>query len=80
MASVLREDAYRSPKLRTRRFGAAAAYLSRMAGQGHRAWRERARPADAGLAACVLLSLQVTRRAWAAIGAERGATGARTPS
>ena len=55
-------------------FGAAAAHVTRMAGQGHREWEIEGILLMLGLAACVLFSLQVTRRAWAAIGAEGDAT------
>jgi hypothetical protein len=48
-------------------FGAAAAHLTRMAGTGHREWETEGVLLLLGLGVCVLLMLQVTRRAWAAI-------------
>jgi len=62
-------------------FGAAAAHLTRMAGSGHREWETEGALFLLGLVACVLLTLQVTRRAWAAIDAEerRVASGRSAP-
>jgi uncharacterized membrane protein YdjX (TVP38/TMEM64 family) len=48
-------------------FGAAAAQLTRMAGHRHRSWEADGVLLMVGLVACVLVSLQVTRRAWSAI-------------
>ena len=50
-------------------FGAAAAHLTRMAGDGHGAWEIEGLLLMLGLGVCVALTLQVTRRAWAAIDA-----------
>jgi uncharacterized membrane protein YdjX (TVP38/TMEM64 family) len=50
-------------------FGAAAAHLTRMAGEGHGAWEVEGVLLMLGLGVCVALTLQVTRRAWAAIDA-----------
>lgn len=49
--------------------GAAAAHLTRMAGEGHGAWEVEGVLLMLGLGVCVALTLQVTRRAWAAIDA-----------
>lgn len=51
-------------------FGAAAAHLTHMAGRGHRDWETEGVLLLLGLGVCVFLTLQVTRRAWAAIGSE----------
>jgi uncharacterized membrane protein YdjX (TVP38/TMEM64 family) len=61
-------------------FGAVAAHVTRMAGTGHREWEAEGALFVLGLGACVLVTLQVTRRAWSAIEAtERGAV-SRVPS
>jgi uncharacterized membrane protein YdjX (TVP38/TMEM64 family) len=57
-------------------FGAAAAHLTRMAGAGHREWEIQGALLLLGLGVCVFLTLQVTRRAWAAIDAAEPAIGA----
>ena len=49
-------------------FGAAAVHVTRMAGKGHREWEIDGILLMLGLVACVALALQITRRAWAAIG------------
>jgi uncharacterized membrane protein YdjX (TVP38/TMEM64 family) len=51
-------------------FGAAAAHLTRMASSGHAEWEVQGALLLLGLGACVLLTLQITRRAWAALGVE----------
>lgn len=51
-------------------FGAAAAHVTRMAGTGHRDWETQGVLLVLGLAMCALLTIQVTRRAWAAIDSE----------
>lgn len=53
-------------------FGAAAVQMTRMAGKGHREWEMEGVLMMLGLAACVVLALQVTQRAWNAIGTEGG--------
>lgn len=50
-------------------FGAVAAHVTRMAGAGHREWEVEGALLLLGLAVTVLLTIQVTRRAWAAIDA-----------
>ena len=50
-------------------FGAAAVHMTRMAGKGHKEWEIEGVLLMLGLGACVALTLQITRRAWAAIGA-----------
>jgi uncharacterized membrane protein YdjX (TVP38/TMEM64 family) len=54
-------------------FGAAAAHLTHMAASGHREWEMDGVLLMLGLGVCVFTTLQVTRRAWAAIGADGGA-------
>lgn len=55
-------------------FGAAAVHVTRMAAAGHREWEVKGALLMLGLLACVLVTLEVTRRAWAAIdAAERDA-------
>lgn len=53
--------------------GAAAAHLTRMAATGHREWEIDGVLLMLGLGACMLLTLEVTRRAWAAIETAEGA-------
>jgi uncharacterized membrane protein YdjX (TVP38/TMEM64 family) len=53
-------------------FGAAAMHVTRMAGRGHKEWELEGLLLMLGLAVCAALALQITRRAWAAIGAETG--------
>jgi uncharacterized membrane protein YdjX (TVP38/TMEM64 family) len=48
-------------------FGAAAAHVTHLAGAGHRKWEIDGVLLMLGLGACVLLTLQITRRAWKAI-------------
>jgi uncharacterized membrane protein YdjX (TVP38/TMEM64 family) len=50
-------------------FGAAAAHLTRMAGGGYREWQLQSALLLLGLGVCAFLTVQVTRRAWAAIDA-----------
>jgi uncharacterized membrane protein YdjX (TVP38/TMEM64 family) len=52
-------------------FGAAAAHLTRMAGQGHRDWEREGVLLLLGLGVSVFVALQVASRAWAAIASER---------
>ena len=49
-------------------FGAAAVHMTRMAGKSHKEWEIDGVLLMLGLAVCVALTLQITRRAWAAIG------------
>lgn len=49
-------------------FGAAAVHMTRMAGKGHKEWEIEGVLLMLGLAVCVALALQITRRASAAIG------------
>ncbi len=60
-------------------FGAAAAHLTRMAASGHREWETEGVLLLLGLGVCVFLTLQVTRRAWAAIDAAEPAIGGERP-
>jgi len=60
-------------------FGAAAVHLTRMAASGHRDWEMEGVLLMLGLGVCVILALEVTRRAWAAIGAEELAIGGGHP-
>jgi len=48
-------------------FGAAAVHITRMAGTGHQQWERDGILLLLGLGVCVLLGLQIQRRAWAAI-------------
>jgi uncharacterized membrane protein YdjX (TVP38/TMEM64 family) len=61
-------------------FGAVAAHMTRMAGSGHREWETEGVLFCLGLVACVLVTIQVTRRAWAAIEASEGGPAAQTAS
>lgn len=62
-------------------FGAAAAHMTRMAGQGHRHWEARGVALLAGLVVCALLTIVVTRRALKVLRAAQVArvAGARSP-
>ena len=51
-------------------FGAAAVHMTRMAGKSHKEWEIDGVLLMLGLAVCVALALQITRRAMAVIGAE----------
>jgi hypothetical protein len=57
-------------------FGAAAAHLTRMSREGHPAWELREAALIVGLLASVVVTLVVSRRAWAAISREQRARGA----
>jgi uncharacterized membrane protein YdjX (TVP38/TMEM64 family) len=61
-------------------FGAAAAHLTRMASTGHAEWEIQGVLLLLGLGACALLTLQITRRAWAALGVEERALAERRSS
>lgn len=53
--------------------GVAAVHVTRMAGASHRAWEAQGVLLLVGLGATVLLALEITKRAWAAIAAvDRG--------
>ena len=54
-------------------FGYAAAHVTRMAGTGHAEWETDGVLMVLGLGVCVVVALQIARRAWAAIGAEERA-------
>lgn len=60
-------------------FGAAAAHLTRMAASGHREWEAEGFLLLLGLGVCALLTWQIARRAWTAIGAEQPAPADRPP-
>lgn len=60
-------------------FGAAAVHMTRMAGKGHKEWEIEGVLLMLGLGVCVALTLHVTRRAWAAIGAQAGSEDAGAP-
>jgi uncharacterized membrane protein YdjX (TVP38/TMEM64 family) len=60
-------------------FGAAAAHVTRMAGKRHREWEPEGVLLMLGLGVCVWLTLHVTHRAWAAIGAEGRLGGRSSP-
>ncbi len=49
-------------------FGAATVHMTRMAGKSHKEWEIEGVLLMLGLGICVALTLQITRRAWAAIG------------
>jgi uncharacterized membrane protein YdjX (TVP38/TMEM64 family) len=59
-------------------FGTAAVHMTRMAGKGHKEWELEGVVLMLGLAICVALALQITRRAWAAIGTGAGSEQADT--
>jgi uncharacterized membrane protein YdjX (TVP38/TMEM64 family) len=54
--------------LPTAYFGAVAVHVTRMAAKGHKEWELDGVLLVLGLLVCVALALQITRRAWAAIG------------
>lgn len=56
-------------------FGAAAVHVTRMAGTGHREWETEGVLFLLGLGVTVLLTLEITRRAWATIGGRSGGGG-----
>jgi uncharacterized membrane protein YdjX (TVP38/TMEM64 family) len=72
-AAVLGNVAMITHLIPTVYFGAAAAHVTRMAGTGHREWETEGVLLMLGLGACVLVTLQVTKLAWAAIAAEQQA-------
>jgi hypothetical protein len=60
-------------------FGAAAVHMTRMAGKGHKEWEIEGALLMLGLGVCVALTLQITQRAWAAIGTAPGSEHAGAP-